>query len=160
MRLSPWTVWGGMGAAFLLQAQVSGRVPGSENRPEFLLALLVAVAVFSPASPPLAPAFVAGLLEGVMCGLHTGAFIVSRIVAAVAAAHVSERFNLNLPVVLVVSMVACAAAHVAFLLVSSAADIGWWLRVSGRQVLITTAMAGLLYPVLARSARPSGPALG
>ncbi|BCW98289.1 MAG: hypothetical protein KatS3mg024_1116 [Armatimonadota bacterium] len=160
MRPGPTVVWGGLFAAFLLQAQVSGRIAGAENRPEFLLAFLLVLSVFSTGSPPVAAAFAVGLLEGVLCGLYTGAFIVSRIVAAVAASHVADRFNLSLPVVLLVSLIACATAHLTFLLVSSTADLGWWLRVTGRQILLTTLLAGVLYPFIARTARPSGPSLG
>jgi len=69
---------------------------------------------------------------------------------------VSERFNLSLPVVLLVSLLASGAAHLAFLLISSTADIAWWLRVTGRQILLTAVLAGAVYLVLARAARPSG----
>ena len=137
-------------AAFVVQAQIAGRVAPGPWRIDLLLGVLLVIAVFSPGEPPLLAALLVGVLEGVLCGMYTGAFITSRVVATVAASYMVEPFNLNLPLAVVAACFATAVCHLVFLIVHPQAQVAWWFGVTVRQLLLAVPLAALLYPVGAR----------
>ncbi len=137
-------------AAFVVQAQIAGRVAPGPWRFDLLLGALLLIAVFSPGEPPVLAALAVGVLEGVLCGMYTGAFITSRVAAVVAASYMVEPFNLNLPLAVVAGCFATAVCHLVFLIVHPQAQVAWWFGVTARQVFLAAPMMILLYPIGAR----------
>lgn len=139
----------GLLPAFVLQAQFADRLFPAMYRPDLVLAVLLAAALFLPSRSLAAASLIAGVLEGVLCGKFMGAFIVSRVVASFVASATAEPLNLNVVVAFVISVLAAIAASVVFLLAEPTPEVVWWLNVAIRQALLTGLLVAAVYPLAA-----------
>ncbi len=136
--------------AFVLQTQFADRLASPAWRPDFLLAVVLAVSLFAPGKTAACTGFLGGLLEGAACGWWLGGFAVSRVVGAFAASTLADPLNLNVGVAFGIALVGTAVTQVTFLLVEPEPDLVWWLAISLRQTLLTAVLVAALVPISAR----------
>ncbi len=141
----------GLVVGFFVQSQISGHIAEPGWRPDFLLAVLLTLALFIPSKTLAFAGFIAGVLEGAACGMFMGAFIISRSAGALTASLIAEPLHLNVVVAVAVVAVSSAVTQIVFLLVQATPDLVWWLGIATRQTILTAILAGLFFPIAVRT---------